>query len=580
MLNPSVRLSVVIACALVAGCGSSRRHSPGPPAPAEAPAEVSAPAAATAAPAAAPALPALYEDLGKHHRTVSTKSALAQKCFDQALTLTFAFNHDEAIRLYGEAAKEDPSCAMPHWGIALANGPHINNPVMTPERSRAAWAALERARALASGASDVERDLIEALGRRYSADPAAQRGPMDEAYAEAMRACWKKHSRDADVGTLYAEALMDLQPWDLWTIDGKPKKAAEEIVATIESVLAFAPEHPGANHLYVHAIEASPAPERAVAAADRLRTLAPGAGHLVHMPAHIYIRVGRFADASSSNEAAMAVDERNSARFPKAGFYRIYMAHNPHFLAFSSMMEGRSAAALKAARRVVAGIPREFVEAQGPLIDGFMPVAFHVMVRFGRWEDILVEPAAAADLKVANAVRHYARGVALTALGRVPEAEKEQAALAAVMATVEAERPIGNNPARTVLEIPKKMLAAEIAFRQGRHDEAFATFREAIVIEDGLTYDEPPDWMQPVRHAFGASLLAAKKFEDAERVFREDLRRFPENGWSLGGLSRCLRARGAVEEAKDAAQRMERAFARADVEIETPCFCQPGVSAK
>ena len=315
-------------------------------------------------------------------------------------------------------------------------------------------------------------------------------------------------------------------------------------------------------------------------AADRLGTLAPDAGHLVHMPAHIFIRVGRFADASKANELAIAADRRNESRFPRAGFYRIYMAHNPHFLSFASMMEGRYASALEAARAVAAGIPREFLEQSPLLVDGFMPTPFHVMVRFGRWDDILKEPALASNLKVSASIRHYARGVALSALRRPAEARTELKALEETVAAVPAEQTIGNNNAKTVLGIAVKMLTAEVLFREGKEDESFAAFREAITIEDGLTYDEPPDWMQPVRHAYGATLLAAKRFEPAEAAFREDLRRFPENGWSLGGLSRCLRAKGATAEAKEVAMKMSRAFARADVEIATPCFCQPGESAK
>jgi tetratricopeptide (TPR) repeat protein len=552
--------------AVVLGCGHPRRHPLPPPAP--------APAGATAE------LPVLYGNLGSWRRTISTRSREAQTCFDQALTLTFAFNHDEAIRLYREAARLDPDAAMPHWGIAFANGPHINNAAMPPERARVAWEALERARARRAGATPVERALIEALGKRYTSDPEAPRRPLDEAFADAMRACWRAYPDDPDVGVLCAESLMDLQPWDLWTIDGRPKGITTEVVGILETVLARWPGHPGANHLYIHAVEASPNPERAVPAADRLGGLVPDAGHLVHMPAHVYVRVGRFADASRSNELAIAADRRNAHRFPKAGFYRVYMAHNAHFLSFASMMEGRSAAALAAARDLVAGVPEEFIETQGLMIDGLLPVAFHVLVRFGRWEDILAEPGFPSGLRVSMAVRHYARGVALNALGRVDEAKREQKALDAVVATVPEEQAIGNNPARTVLRIPVLMLAAEIAFREGQPDASFTAFREAIVIEDTLVYDEPPDWMQPVRHAYGATLLAAKNFEEAETAFRQDLVRFPENGWSLGGLCRCLRARGAKSEAEDAAQRMKRAFARADVEIATPCFCQPGESVK
>lgn len=570
----TIKMATLLGCVIVTGCSNAgRRHATWASAP-------PAPAPTAAAPVESPSdgglTAALYPRLGALHRPISTRSADAQKCFDQALTLTFGFNHDEAIRLYGEAARRDPGAAMPWWGIAYANGPHINNPAMTPERSRAAWDALQKARALMTTATPIERDLIEALSRRYAADPAAPRQPMDEAYAAAMRDVWQRHQGDADVGVLAAEAMMDLHPWDLWTVTGKPKSGTEEIVQTLEAVLARWPDHPGANHLYIHAIEASPFAERAVPSADRLRTLVPDSGHLVHMPAHIYIRVGRFADASRSNEEAMAADARNGARFPKAGFYRIYMAHNAHFLAFSSMMEGRYEAAMTAARKLVAEIPPEFIASSGLLIDGMLVTPLHVMVRFGRWEDILKEKGPErADLVVSHSVRHYARGIALTALGRIDEAKAEQKLLEQTVERVTAEQPIGNNPAKTVLRIPVLMLSAEIAFREGRHDVSFSDFQEAIAIEDGLVYDEPPDWMQPVRHAYGASLLAASKFVEAEAVFREDLVRFPENGWSLTGLAKCLAARGVGDERKGVVERVERAWSRKDVEIESPCFCQP-----
>jgi tetratricopeptide (TPR) repeat protein len=556
----------------ISGCHQTRSR---PVAAVEQP-SVAAPAAAAMAPEAADGL---YGDLGRHRRPISTRSAEAQRAFDQALTLTFAFNHDEAIRLYGEAARLDPTCAMPWWGIAFANGPHINNPAMTPERSRAAWAAVEKARSLVAGKSPVERDLVEAVAKRYSPDENAERRPLDEAFAAAMRECWRAHPDDPDVGTVFAESMMDLRPWDLWTHDGKPKPGTEEIVATLEHLLRRWPDHPGANHLYIHAVEASPDPARAVPAADRLLGLVPDASHLVHMPSHIYARVGRYADASRSNEMAMAVDRRNSPRLPRAGFYRLYMAHNGHFLTFCSMMEGRREVALATVREMVAGIPQEFLSAQGPLMDGFVSAPLHVLIRFGRWDEILKEPAFPADLTVSNAIRHYARGIALAALGRLDEAAQEQRALAEAVARVD-DRPIGNNKAKTVLVIPVKMLEAELAFRQGRHEESFAAFREAIAIEDQLVYDEPPDWMQPVRHALGASLLAAKRFSEAEEVFRADLRIWPENGWSLTGLHRCLVARGAAEESQAVARRRDAAWARADVAIASPCFCQPGVAPR
>jgi tetratricopeptide (TPR) repeat protein len=515
----------------------------------------------------------LYENLGAHERAVTTSSPQAQRYFDQGLTLMFSFNHDEAIRSFRQATKLDPRCAMAWWGIAISNGPHINFPMMTPDRSVAAWAALEQAQALAPDASPVERALIEALARRYSPSPPENRQPLDAAYAAAMREVWARFPADADVGALFAESLMDLHPWDLWSQDGLPKHDTQEIVRVLERVLEIAPEHPGANHLYVHAVEASPDPKRASAAADRLRTLVPDASHMVHMPSHIDIRTGRYEEASRANQLAIEVDKRHAQRTGRAGFYRVYMAHNHQFLSFSSMMEGRSADALSAATAMVEGFPPELLEQMGPVVDGYMPIVFHVLVRFGRWNDVLRQRAFPDLFGVANAVRHYARGVAFTALDRFDEAQRELVALDALCSAMD-ERSIGNNPATLVLQIPQRVLRGELEFQRGHRDTGLALLREAAAIEDTLVYDEPPDWMMPVRHTLGALLITAGKHEEAEAVYRQDLRRFPENGWSLYGLQQSLAARGMEAEAAAVRARFETAWKRADVELTSSCFCQ------
>jgi tetratricopeptide (TPR) repeat protein len=395
-----------------------------------------------------------------------------------------------------------------------------------------------------------------------------------------MGSVWQRFPDDADVGSLYAESLMDLHPWDLWTPDGQPKQDTQTIVGVLEKVLAFAPDHPGANHLYIHAVEASPDPARANAAAERLRTLVPGASHMVHMPAHIDIRTGRYAQAARSNEQAIAVDRKHAERTGRAGFYRIYMAHNHQFLSFASMMEGRSETAVAAARAMVAGFPRELLAEMGPLVDGYLPIVFHALVRFGRWEQILREPAFPDLMGVANAVRHYARGIALTALGRFDDAQRELGALDALCAVMD-DRAIGNNPATTVLKIPQRALRGELEFARGHQDTGIALLREAVAVEDTLVYDEPPDWMMPVRHTLGALLVAAGRHEEADNVYRQDLRRFPENGWSLYGLTQCLEARGMDPEAAEMRARFESAWKRADVTLQSSCFCQarPGRAA-
>ncbi|HUR27239.1 MAG TPA: hypothetical protein VM509_03575, partial [Planctomycetota bacterium] len=375
------------------------------------------------------------------HRAITTTSPEAQRAFDRGLLLMWGFDHEAAIAAFHEAAGLDPAAAMPWWGIALAHGPHINNPALDPEHARAAWAALCEARSRAASASPTERALIEAVAVRYSPNFAAPRPALDQAYAEAMRGVWKANANDADVGTWAAEALMDLHPWDLWTTAQEPKAGTEEILAVLERVLELAPEHPGACHLYIHAQEAGPSPERALPAAERLSRNAGDAGHLVHMPAHVDARLGLWAEACLANRSAIAADARKAATTSRTGFYRIYMAHNHHFLAWASMMEGNRAGALEAAHAMVDGVPPEFLSAMAPFVDGSMPVVLHVQVRFGLWEDVLATPKFAEELKVSNAVRHYARGVALAAQGRVVDADAELRAFDAVYATIEESRP-------------------------------------------------------------------------------------------------------------------------------------------
>jgi tetratricopeptide (TPR) repeat protein len=522
--------------------------------------------------------PVLFGNLGRHHRAVTTKLPEAQRWFDQGLVLVYAFNHDEAMRSFGEATRLDPSCAMAWWGIALANGPHINNPSMDPDHSAAAWSAWQKAAANEAGASPVERALIDALGKRYAEKPPEDRAPLDAAYAEAMRGVAKAYPDDADVGALTAEALMDLHPWDLWAPDGTAKPYTPEIVERIERVLVAAPDHPLANHLYIHAVEASPKPERAVASADRLRTLVPGAGHLVHMPAHIYARMGRWADAASANERAIEVDKAYRAISKEQGFYHIYMAHNHQFLSFGSMMEGRSAVAIAESRRMVDEIPKETLEAIAPFADGLIALPYSALARFGKWEQILKEPEPPAYLPVSRALRHFARGTALASTGKLDEAEAERKAMDAGAAALKEGTTVGNNQAKQLLAIASHVLAGEIAAQKGDHDTAIAELTKGVEIEDTNTYDEPPDWVQPARHALGAVLLRAGRAEEAEKVYRQDLVHWPENGWSLWGLARALEMQKKTDEAAAVKARFAKAWSRADVKIDSTCLCLPGVA--
>lgn len=523
--------------------------------------------------------PPLYDGLGKHTRKVTTVSKEAQRYFDQGLAFLHAFNHDEAIRSFEHATVLDPRCAMAYWGAALANGPHINKPTVPPERATAAWSALVKARELAMAGTEVEQALIEALSKRYADPQPPDRRPLDEAYATAMRAVWKRFPKDADVGALFAESLMDLRPWDLWSADGKPRPETPEVVSTLEAVLELAPDHPLALHLYIHAVEASPNPEKADKAADRLRTVAPGLGHLVHMPSHIDLRRGRWQQAVEANERAIAADAKYlKASGKRPEFYRIYMAHNRHMLAFAALMQGESKRALAAVRAMLAEIPEEWLaKAENTaFIDGYFAMPAEVLVRFGRWEEVLEEPEPAARFPVARALRHGARGVACAALAKTAEARAEQKAFRSAVEKVPKDATFGNNTAADVLAVAEALLEGETLIAEGKTEEGLKALRMAVTKEDALRYDEPPDWIHPVRHALGATLLKAGQPVEAERVYREDLRRWPANGWSLLGLSRSLHAQGRPREAEFIREQFREAWQRADVKLSSSCFCQPG----
>jgi len=515
--------------------------------------------------------PPLFTDLGTYHHPV-TCSPPAQQYFDQGLRLVYGFNHDEAVRAFNEAARLDPSCAMAMWGVALALGPNINLPLDT-ERGAAAHAAMQRAVALAPKASAAEQDYIAALAKRYSDDPGADRQQLDRAYADAMRQVVQRHPDDLDAATLYAESLMDLRPWDLWSSDGQPRPETPEIVATLEGVLQRDPNHPGANHYYIHAIEASPHPEKGLPSAQRLATLVPGAGHLVHMPSHIYIRTGRYAEAAAANRQAIAVDERYLAAVQPDGVYpMMYYPHNIHFLWAAASMDGRSAEAIQAARDVASKAPPEMVR-QMPMVEYFMPTPYFALVRFGHWQEILAEPPPPDDLHYNAAMWHYARGVAYAATGQFADAERERAALIAESQALPADRIIGDNQsAASLARLASLLLAGEIAARQGQCETALPKLEEAVSIQDGLPYMEPPPWYYPARQALGAVLLQCGRPDAAAVVFREDLKRNPENGWSLYGLAQALRAQGDPAAAAAADARFRTAWRDADVELTAARF--------
>lgn len=515
-------------------------------------------------------------DLGGHEFPITTSSREAQSRFNRGLTLAYAFSHDAAEKEFREAIKLDPNAAMPWWGISFVKGPHINFPLLPPEKNAVAWEALQEAKKRAPLAGELERRLIGALEKRYAEKNPENRKPLDEAYAKAMKDVWTAFPQNADVGTLYAESMMDLRPWDLWTLDGKPQPGTPLIVETLERTLALNPNHPGANHLYIHTVEASPSPERAKVAADRLRSLVPGASHLVHMPSHIYARLGEWKAAQKSNEDAVVIDEVFRKQYPRPGFYAVYMAHNHHFLLFAAMMQGKSKLALEAAHQIVNKIPDEFLKDFPLFADGFTAVVPEVLVRFGRWEEVLAQPAPRGGLPIATALWRFARATAFVALGKKSEARSEQRLFVEASRVVPKGAIFGNNAAHSLLAIAKLVLQGEIDAKDKKYASAITALRKAAKLEDKLSYDEPPDWLQPVRHSLGAVLLKAGKSKDAEKVYREDLRRFPENGWSLYGLSQSLEAQGKREEAAQAKERFRVAWAEADVPLEGTCFCQVG----
>ncbi|HWI56005.1 MAG TPA: hypothetical protein VNZ22_02175 [Bacillota bacterium] len=511
--------------------------------------------------------------LGHHRFKVTTQSAEAQRAFDRGLTLAYAFGHYAAEQEFRRAAQADPECAMAWWGVALVNGPHINFPSVTPDHAATAWQALTQAKALASRTRPLEQALIRALSQRYAQSQPQDRSSLDVAYATAMRNLWRTYPDNADVGTLFAEAAMDLHPWDLWQADG-PRPWTPEILTTLERALQLDLKHPGANHLYIHAMEASPQPEKAVPAADRLRKLVPDASHLVHMPAHIYARVGRWGDAAQANREALKADARYRTAYPRPGFYNMYMAHNAHFLTFAAMMQGRSDEALRCAHQMIAEVPDQFIKDYTPVADGFLILESEALMRFGRWEEILAQPEPPPGLPLSRALWHFTRTSALTALDRTNAASAEKAAFEQAAAAVPKDWTFGNNSATNLLQIASRVLAGEMAAQRGQWEAAIQALREGVQIENTLRYNEPPDWIQPVRHTLGAVLLRAGKASEAATVYREDLERYPENGWSLMGLRDALRQQGKDAEARVVDKRCKKAWRQADVHPSTTCYCQ------
>jgi tetratricopeptide (TPR) repeat protein len=553
------------AIAVAAGLFYGRRtaHEP-PPAPSL---EIPAPVGAT-----------LLEGLGDYSFPVTSSHPEVQRWFDQGLMLTYGFNHDAAERSFLKATELDPGCAMCWWGASLVLGPHVNSG-MDPTNNAKAWTRLQRARELAPRASEREQAFIRALAARYAENPPEDRRPLDEAYAEAMGRLAAERPDDLDAATMHAEALMDLQPWDYYDEQLEPKGNTARIVSILESVMARNPDHAGALHLYVHAVEASADPQRGAAAADHLRELIPGSGHLVHMPAHIYARVGRWHDAVIANQKAIAADDAYLAtcRGNAQGLYPLgYVPHNHHFLWFAASMGGASAIARDAALQTAARVNLPELMRQ-PGFEGlqhYWMTPWFDRVRFGRWEEIAAEGNPAPDLPYVTAIWHYAQAMAALRQGRGDDASEHYDALRTLAAdpVMQSMMVWDRYPLAYAARVAERTVNAELALARGDHEAAIAALREAVAVEDGIPYDEPPGWHAPARQTLGVVLLAANRPAEAEAVYREELRRNPSNGWSLQGLADSLRAQRKTAEAAEAEQQFALAWANADVKLAASRF--------
>ena len=542
-----------------------------------------------------------YYDLGPYTRPVTTSSKEAQLWFDRGLLWCYGYNHDEAVRCFQKAAKYDPSCAMAHWGIAYAAGPNYNkqwkafDPVDLRKSLNLASAATKQALELLSRASPVEQALIKPLARRYPLnDPEKVTCIWNDDYASAMREVYRAHQDDLDVTALFAEAIMNRTPWALWDIkSGKPAEGADtvEAISVLERAMAVkgGMQHPGLLHMYIHLMEMSPHPERALRAGNALRALVPDAGHLVHMPTHIDVLCGQYKDVVEGNSHATIADRKYLAREGAKNFYSLYRCHNYHFKIYGAMFLGQYAPAIEAADEMVAALPEDLLRIESPpmadWLEGFVPMKMHVLIRFGKWAEIITTPLPADQelFCVTTAMLHYAKAVAHAASFNVPAAEKEQRLFEAARSRVPPSRYLFNNTCIDILAIAAEMVSGEIEYRKMNFDAAFAHLRKSVELDDNLPYDEPWGWMQPARHALGALLLEQNHVEEAEAVYRADLGldhtlaracQHPDNVWSLHGFHECLTRLGKHNEAGIIRQRLDVATARADVPVKSSCFCR------
>jgi tetratricopeptide (TPR) repeat protein len=492
-------------------------------------------------PQAAPAQ--LLEGLGNHVHPIDTKSELAQQFFNQGIALIFGFNHDEAARQFAKAAELDPQSPMPHWGIALALGPNYNLPPIA-DREEKAWKAIETAIKLSRNSAPNERAYVDALAKRYSKDPSEDRAKLAIAYKDAMKQIMTDYPDDLDAATLYAEAMMNLRPWALWTNDGKPAEDTLEIVSVLESVLKRDPNHPGANHYYIHAVEASRNPQRALPSAMRLGAIMPGAGHIVHMPSHIFLRVGDFEASAEVNKTASVVDRRYIEKTggEKSFYSLMYYSHNLHFVSYVRMMQGQFDESIDYARQLRRNVDGA-VDGM-PMLASYAAFEWLILTRFNKWDEVLAEPQPKEQNAFVNAMYRYSRALAFAHLGRLKEAEAERESMAEIAGSVAEKDMLMNNSTRSVLEIGLVELQAKIARAKKDVDSEIANLERAVALQDNMKYMEPPEWHFPIREALGGALLRNGKAAEAEAVFRKDLEVNPRNGRSLFGLMEALKMQG------------------------------------
>ena len=517
----------------------------------------------------------LFDGLGNYHRSVRTSSPEAQRYFDQGMRFLWAFNHDESTRSFARALELDPSCAMCAWGVALTVGPNYNVPMLAEARARIAFEATKRAQSLTGSAAPVEQALIFTLAQRYpNAQPLDPQStvPILTAHAAAMRAVARRYPDDLDVQTLYAESMMNVHAWKLWSPDGTPAEGTTEIITTLESVLKRDPMHMGALHYYVHAVEASPHPEKGLAAAAQLRSLAPAAGHLLHMPAHVLHRVGRYEESAEANRRGAVADLAYLAKTNPIDYYpAMYVSHNYQFLAYSAAAEGREAETLDAVRRSRASVSDAQLQEM-PGTDWYVAEIYTAPVRFGRWDMLIAEAPPAPGSASLTGAYLYATSVALAAKHRPVEARARLAQLDTLIAGLPADMPAGQNTLRDVLAVGRQVAAARISSAESRGEDALRDLRTAIVLEDGLAYDEPAGWFFPVRHLLGAELLRVGRAQEAEKTYRDDLARHPGNGWALYGLVQALKAEGRDAESRAAEADFRTAWRQATISISASAF--------